>query len=56
VSDQQNQEDAEKDAAVWRSRFIHVAGKLGVVLGLNNQERSWVREAGFDCPDEERSK
>jgi hypothetical protein len=38
---------------VWKGRFIHVAGKLGIVLGLNNEERGWVREAGFTCPPED---
>lgn len=40
-------------AEEWRERFVHAAKKLAVVLGLNNQERSWLREAGFDVPDEE---
>ena len=43
--------DVSKDE--WIERFVHIANKLGVVLGLNNEERSWIRDAGFDVPDEE---
>jgi hypothetical protein len=37
----------------WIGRFVSIGKKLAMVLGMNNTERSWVREAGFDCPDEE---
>lgn len=45
--------DASISVEEWRDRYIHVAGKLGMVLGLNNQERQWVRDAGRYCPMEE---
>ena len=49
----QSQEGNEVTAEEWKERFVHVASKLGMVLGLNNQERKWCRDAGYDVPDEE---
>lgn len=44
----------ERDAlrSQIKERVGHLAQKLAIVLGLNNQERQWVRECGIDCPDE----
>jgi len=39
-------------AAECQTRFTHVAKKCALVLGLNNQERQWVRDAGHECEDE----
>lgn len=33
-------------------RLIHLAKKLAWSLGLNNEERQWVRDCGYPCKDE----
>lgn len=40
-------------AEEWRSRFIHVAKKLAVINGINEQEMQWVRDAGYPCSYED---
>jgi hypothetical protein len=37
----------------WMGRFVSVSKKLDIVLGMNNTERGWVRDAGYECPSEE---
>jgi len=38
----------------WMDRFIHVSKKLAMVLGMNNTERQWIRDAGYECPPEDK--
>lgn len=44
--------NTEVTAEQWRERFVHVANKLAMVLGVNNEERQWIRDAGYNVPDE----
>lgn len=45
--------DESITAEEWRGRFIHIAKKCAVVLGLNEQEMEWVRDAGYPCSYED---
>jgi len=33
----------------WMDRFIHMAEKLAIINGINEQEMQWVRDCGYEC-------